>query len=147
MPGFRRLSRTLPLLEPDQTGTGAVPVKRAKASFVAEPAHSRCLADDQRGRQHPSQERRAARGEPAEQVAQLVLQRGDLPVQLLAPLEELPGEAGDDAVEPVEPGKQLGDQGLTAKTAGGDLQVRIELVEEPADLAADPVRCITRSRR
>src|SRR3954467_13860315 len=92
-----RLSRTLPLLDPDQTGTGAVPVNRAKASLSRNrwtPAVSPMMrragrANDERGREHPAPGDSQQRGrEHADQVAQLVLKGSDLLGQVAAAFEQ-----------------------------------------------------------
>ena len=58
--------------------------------------NTRCFADDERGREHPTPGDGQQRGrEHADQVAQLVLKGSDLLGQVAAAFEQFAGEPGD----------------------------------------------------
>jgi hypothetical protein len=58
--------------------------------------------------------------------------------QLVAPAQQVAGQARDHAVESVQLHEPFGDDAVALETAGGDRQVRVQFVQVPADLRGDP---------
>jgi hypothetical protein len=66
--------------------------------------------------------------------SELGLERVGLVVQLVAPAQQVAGQARDRAVESVQLHEQFGHDAVALETAGGDHQVGVEFVQVPADL-------------
>jgi hypothetical protein len=59
-------------------------------------------------------------------------------VEFVAAGQQVAGESCDHTVESVQLRGQLGDHTVTAQPSGRDHQIRVELVQIPADLGGDP---------
>src|SRR5690606_41130029 len=75
--------------------------------------------------------------EPTNQVPQLSLEVVDLCGQLLAAQQVSPGKPGHNAVEAFKFRQQLTYDVLAPQAAAGDHQIRVQLVEVPANLLSD----------